>query len=872
MMSHDSLTTPFAGWVRKWAENEKLLHATKGSISHGQQWTHSLFDGGLLLLRGANDFYQMHRHLASDALQNQGKIAICEAYPQICGIWPRRPHPFRMEDANRYVFPPAHLVQRALRYRRLNPNHAGIPKLFWDSSEERDGGGDKDDDGGEINHKQTAIEWASTTTPLSSSSSSSERVVKRAWRSCCFAMDLDYGQLDIDGSRPYSWKSWQAELNIIQDTLIATGATKEEATCIPCLTLENGKMGGRAYFPASCYYPEECLLLAELCKFKLEEVFSKPHCGSHLWPQVIDRGIYSTTLRMPLVQKCAKCSQCLRQQKKPTKKCNVCAGKGRIYAGRRYWPLGVLIPGNAVLKEPIWPSLAHYLQNKATPWNSESFWEKEKQKHPIATTLLDSDLADRLLMEEEEESEEKQDPDVIIPLTDKTAATRALALLDLCSIRLVKRNIKTAFQTGFITKPTLALPTLFIPKEWNYFFDSILSSVSNWSITDHIPDCLEYKTEDELQIVFDLMKQYSPITANEKEIDPLARLAPPPPLSSPIVLHERLCVKGYALRIKPSCSSGPMGSISTTFLSLWIGATRSEPVIANSETEIAVNKHGRAIVKEEQRRKDMAHVTLKGEIEPFEYLKQLVSGPFKEFKSANPNLTFHWSNKSEDPLNRCSMLTTYIRSKTIPEWKDVRVETLTYSKEHGNWMARLNAEGMMYCNIAKRFHHNAPATLIISRRGAGEIRQLCRHSECAKSFHSFGSIQDKEVAALFAPLEVLSGTGLKSMRASEVEQAERAKANDPLLAAPPPLSLNKKSKDPLRIKRTESSKEKSVSSLLESSLCGWEEKQLPITNVFQANTDVPLSPRVTKKRARKDAIEKTNDDFSLPPPKYARFF
>lgn len=862
-----------SGWVRKWALEQGLFLYRK---EKDELWSHSLLDGGLLSLQTAQHYATLHQHIVSDALQNQGKIGICEAFPPVIGMWPSRPAGYQPSRFPFYVFPPRHLIVRASRYLH-KPLSGFVPDVFWNADNQKE-----DVDAIKLageNHKQThhtfgvpktpGIPIPLVTTPRSMKPPEpQDETTKRSWRSCCFAMDLDYGTLGAD--RPYQWTKLRDEIQVIQTAMVQMGAAEKEVTCIVCEAHENNKLGIHLYFPDTCYYPEECLMVAEYAKVKLEERFLKPHCGDHVWPDVIDRGIYSSTLRMPLVQKVSKCPACDKPKRasrnaaaamtmattmtttdgfaRPapmsrTPKCGTCLGKTRVYANRRYWPIGVLIFGETNLSEPMWSQMADYYQQKAQPWNSEGFWKsKHLAKSTAAAKDPDGDLAKLLLDDDDEEEDDVEDEEdnghddhILdkrdekrtdthskhhphrIALNDDMAGTRGLVLLDLCSVRLVKKRNKTCFKPP---EMKASLPrSKHSPRAWDFFFESVLAAVSNWNLKDdQVPDRLVYASAQTILSRLQRQREQSVAIGNQTHTLPAHTernvLPPPPP---PNVLSqepnaETVGTIALALSIVPHPLHGPMGDVTN----LWKAIaehdkSRAIKILSNAEP---LKRVGRTLAAEAKKRDQLAHLALHGEQEPIEKLEDLTKGPYKGFKIAT--IVNHRSLVETDPLERCNRLTQYLRTNTIKEYKDVRAETITYSEHYGNWMVRLKGEGMTYCNIARRYHRTAETVLIIFRRGIGEIRQYCRHAQCKQSSFLLGPIRDKGVAALFAPTELMA-KDLKTMTETDIELAKRTQAINHPLSLPPPANAvvngkQRKAKDPLRVKMTE------VSSLQPSSL------------------------------------------------------
>jgi hypothetical protein len=413
--------------------------------------THTFLCGGIAVLQNAAQFKDMYLDVARDVLERQGKVVVCENFPRIVGSWPAE------------LIPPPHLVERAALML-----HALDKVPSYTVSAER--------------HRQDQAVHGHGAAAL--------------WTLCAFAMDFDYGPI----APGHTWwlEDLVADIRVVQRMILECGHYRasdpteaKTAMCIPCIAFNGNKLGMHLYFPYARYYPEQCMHLATICLFKLNEERPVPRWCSRTWHKIVDL-IYNGSLRLPLVQKLKNCAAC---ENVPARRsvCAACQGTGRFWDDRRYYPWGLLNAhgewhttegqwmdrmSDFVRGEPAGFSQQMRAQHLRTPLvvrderalaraTAEQFFRNKLAQSGVAeAAAMGPAAANAVGVIEARLNAERER--AWPPMTKAKCAGFALLLLRLCSLRLAATPSHAVFS------PRALMPKPTYPRSWLFFFESVL--------------------------------------------------------------------------------------------------------------------------------------------------------------------------------------------------------------------------------------------------------------------------------------------------------------------------------------------------------------------------------------------------------------
>lgn len=413
--------------TRAWLSSHNALFATQARA--GRPCTHTLLDGGVVVLRDAASYRGMYERLATDIVQHAGKVSLCENFPRIYGSWQAE-----TADGLRRR-PPPELVLRA---RRAMGFKAPRPADGRDGEER-----------------------------MFSETEGRTRPGYVEWRETIFALDMDYGATTTTG---YNVDDILDDIRVAQRVMIECGARPIATRCYICIADTAGTLGVHAYFPFSAYFPEECMELATIIVGRLQE--ERPlHLGNgRFWHQILDVGIYNGSLRLIGVQKARPCETC-QNKAGARKSCGECSGSGVLHKDRRYWPRLYLDEhGRHNLAETRWMApMCDYIHAKCPP-----------PPAPATAAAAVRQTAERQL-------KPFVAPPGVVPLVigdDTRCAEFCTAFLLICSLRLVTSAEHTAFT------PPHDSPRPNFPRSWVTFFQSVLDAANNKSSQSNRPATL----------------------------------------------------------------------------------------------------------------------------------------------------------------------------------------------------------------------------------------------------------------------------------------------------------------------------------------------------------------------------------------------
>lgn len=346
-----------------------VWYKTLDKTAPNKQYTHTMLGGGgIFVLESREQYEKLYRNLATDIVDGNN-VSVCERFPPIRGSW----------NPQIELLPPPSLVNRA--YRVLRRDRSTLPKYALDEL---------------IIEKEKEME-----NELKEKNSLKEK--GQDWTSCNFAMDLDYGEFE----KAYDLKEILDDVRHIR-TIILKNVKQDErsevnpsklANCYVCVTDDNNKLGVHLYFPFIRIFPEEAMMLAEICRAVMtnerasSQFFSKGSLRrkptkeeltmikqdplrknvKHSWYDIIDASIYTfgETLRMPFVRKVAFCKICHTIENRTF--CQACKNTGLLLLDRRYWPVCLLAGEKGEIKEKeLWARLKYNLEKHLRNKNSTS--------------------------------------------------------------------------------------------------------------------------------------------------------------------------------------------------------------------------------------------------------------------------------------------------------------------------------------------------------------------------------------------------------------------------------------------------------------------------------------------------------------------
>jgi hypothetical protein len=405
--------------TRSWLATHEMLFASQDKSA--KPCTHTLLDGGVVVLSSADDYTQMYRCLARDIITIKGQIAICENFPRITGEW-KRPE-----------IPPPHLISRSSRFMYIgrDEKHNPIPHY--------------------VVHEPRFKTDISLNPPT-----------MRVWATCCYAVDADYGE--YDPAVGWNLVDIIEDVRVMQAAMLETNLRDGEpddprvARCFICIADADNKLGLHLYFPYSRYFPEQCMHLATIMSSRLQE--RRPQRGAKSWSDIIDVGIYNASLRLPMVQKAKRCTGCENKFKR-RKQCQHCYQRGFVYADRRYWPILQLDEhGRWLQTESRWLDSMNDFVKGRTGWSEEFRRAHLPDERKIECAPLPA-LPPKIL-----EMQSRRPVMTLEKCTDMI-----LCFLTLCSLRLKGDD-------GSVTwfQPHHLLPRPLYPKSWIHFFGSVIAA------------------------------------------------------------------------------------------------------------------------------------------------------------------------------------------------------------------------------------------------------------------------------------------------------------------------------------------------------------------------------------------------------------
>jgi hypothetical protein len=710
-----------------------------------QPFTHAILDGGIAVLRHQANYTEMYKALAMDIVHFAGKISLCERFPPVYGTWSRPD-----------VLPPPHLITRVAR--AYHASFAPLPQgLLTEQMCETD------KIKGEID-----------------------------WRECIFAMDMDYGPF----TEEYDFDEIAKDIQIVQACMIATKADPRETKCFVCVADTGSTLGVHLYFSYSCYFPEECLQLANYasCQLAIQRPLHLRNGKS--WSEIVDLSIYDRTLRVPGVQKVERCKGCASLSANSKSKSTDCTCvKGLIWKDRRYMPRAIVLPDGSLAEESWMRAFTRFIDPMRLP-EKYRVAPKPRPKQKIETKDISC-------------CRNPMDEPVID--TESKAAYWAEFVLKLSSLRIgaAQRN-----HTSFLTPEDF--PRADFPMAWIAFWDSI------WDAAMTAPETDLLLTYGELPASAQILERKSAKVEEEENTEEVVEKEPEedddnPKRSveeeeeEPEFQPERKEEQRSKALILSRTEVKPEAKDDMRIVLKIVTAPWANPAGKDMSSMNVYAKQMKAADAFDRRaqlaRAKFGHL-ISSTNDNLDDAKRMMTGRYSEFK------TVDWvATAGNDVFHQVEFLQRYIQMSTHPNYKLLHVAKISHSSDWGNTMVLVRGVGMHFCMIKGGPHRKNSIYFIILKNGC-ELTQRCHHPKCAGKNYKWGQIKVAAVRVLFSPLEVSTKqaetlTEQEKQTAKELiaasaglanpatpTKAQRAKIQG---APPPPRAITDECDDPSKV-------------------------------------------------------------------------